>query len=92
MIRDPLLPPGIKIGVGLGLDERPAVLVDVELKGGTRLCLVLTSAETRALTIPMLDQKDRQVRVLAALLLRQAQLVDEADRRGGLRVVGGREG
>lgn len=88
---DPVLPPGIRVGSGLGVDERQAVRIDVELKDGNRLALVLTSHQARQMVIPMLDQEDRQVRVLAALLLRQAQLVDEANWRGGLRVVGGRE-
>jgi len=86
---DPLLPPGIKIGSCLGVDERQMVRADLELRGGARLTLVLTSAEARRLATPMLDQVDRQIRALAALVLRQAQLVDEANWRGGLRVVGG---
>ncbi len=87
---DPLLPLGIKVGSGLGLDERPVVTVEFELKGGEVFALVLSPQHVRALIIPFLDQDDRRVRTLAALMLRQARLIEEANWRG-LRVVGGSE-
>jgi len=94
--RDPLLPPGIRVGSGVGLDERPKVRVDVALarpgdESGAdpdRLAFVMSPEEAYAVGLLMLDQDDRRVRTLGALLIRQAALV-QREERGGLPLVGG---
>jgi hypothetical protein len=65
---DPLLPPGIKVGSGTTLDEYPAIRVglEAELPGGGQV-------EATIVLIP------RQGSTLAALLLRQADLVEAAE-------------
>lgn len=91
---DPLLPPGIRVGSGRGLDEQPKVRVDVALAHpagvSDHLAFVIPPKAAHAVGLLMLDQDDRRVRTLGALLIRQAALVQRED-RGGLRLVGGSE-
>ncbi len=88
---DPLLPPGIKVGTGLGLDEKPVVRVDLTLAGGEEIAFVLPPHQAWQLAMSLLDQDDRRVRTLGALVLRQTRLCQEASGRVGLRIVGGSE-
>ena len=80
--RNPLLPPGIKIGSGIGENEEPVVMLefDVKLPGGGKIAATLVFPP-------------RQMRALCALGLKQA---DIAEGRGGPAwrpgLVGGRDG
>ncbi len=85
---DPLLPPGIKVGTGLTVDERPGVMIDIALVGG-RISGVCTPKDARIFGLWLAQQQDRQIRSLGALIIRQAQLCEEAEGYRGLRVVGG---
>jgi hypothetical protein len=87
---EPLLPPGIKVGSGLGLDEKPVVQICMTLVGGDEMTLVLPPHQSWALAMSLLDQDDRRIRALGGLILRQTRLCQEAAWRG-LRVVGGSE-
>lgn len=74
---DPLLPPGIRIGACVGVDERPAVRIDLAAAlpdGGQIQGVVVVTP--------------RQARALAALLLKQADLI-EGRAAIGLRIIGG---
>ena len=90
-MREPLLPPGIQFRSCLGIDERLAVCVDVSLASAgdspDRLAFVVSPEAARDFGLLMLDQEDRRVRTLGALLIRQAALVQREAR--GLRLVGG---
>jgi len=58
---DPLLPPDIKVGSGLGLDEKPVVRVDLSLAGGDDIAFVLKPHHAWPLAMSLLDQDDRRV-------------------------------
>jgi hypothetical protein len=76
---DPILPPGIRVGSGFGLDDRPVVRVDLvaDLPSDGRI-------EASVVVTP------RQARALAALLLKQADLVEGRDTGELFRVIEGR--
>ena len=74
---DPILPPGIKIGAGTDENEQPAVRIDLRANAGT------------ATIDATLGFSPRQARAFAALLLRQADLIEgRAGVAWGLRLVG----
>jgi len=87
---DPLLPPGIKVSAGLGLDDMPVVRIELRLIAGDNLALVLPLHQAWQMAMPLLDQEDRRLRTLGALVLRQVSLA-RAGRSHGLYVVGGSE-
>ncbi len=76
---DPLLPSGIHVGSGADLNERPVVRVDIAVAGAADpmpLVFVGSPAQARTMGLFCLDQEDRRVRALGALLIRQADLVE----------------
>lgn len=73
----PLLPSGLKIGGGRDPRGRPVVRLDVRLDGAAEpLAIVVPPITARQAATVLLDQDDRRLRVLGALLLRQAALVE----------------
>jgi hypothetical protein len=93
MISHSILPPGIRIGAGIDVAERPAVRIDVRLAHEEdALAIVVNPIAARAVGHVLIGQADRRVRALGALLLRQADLVEgRAGTAWGLRLVGGSE-
>lgn len=78
---DPLLPPGIRIGAGVGEDERPVGRIEVEMR------LPRGGVVTAAIVLP-----PRQLRAFGALCIRQADLIElaECSRRAWRSGEGGR--
>lgn len=81
---DALLPPGITIGSGRDPDERPVVVGRVQLPGERDpLTVVVEPHEAPSLAAWLARQPDRRVRALGALILRQARLIESAERARG---------
>lgn len=66
------LPPGIRIGSGVTLNDERAVRIDLSAKAG--------SAEVSAYVVVL----PREARALAALLLRQADLIEGSPFRSAM--------
>lgn len=66
---DPILPPGIRVGSGLGVDERPVVRLDLVGR-------VNPDGAEIAVAVVL---RPRQMRALCALMMRQCDLVERRD-------------
>lgn len=73
----PPLLPGLTVSTGTSLNGERVIRADIEIKGQEKpLAIVATPREIRRLVPFLFQQEDRRIRALAALLLRQADIVE----------------